>query len=75
VREHTWPGVTGVRALKPEYAIHARLGLAGSAAITNRVIDQSQYTVLVTAVIGSAVVPTLGTDVVSAGVQGGWVGS
>ena len=27
--------------------------------LTNRIIDQSQYTVLVTAVIGSAVVPTL----------------
>jgi Kef-type K+ transport system membrane component KefB len=27
--------------------------------LTNRIIDQGQYTVLVTAVIGSAVVPTL----------------
>jgi len=27
--------------------------------LTNRIIDQSQYTILVTAVIGSAVVPTL----------------
>jgi hypothetical protein len=27
--------------------------------LTNKIIDQSQYTVLVTAVIGSAVVPTL----------------
>ena len=27
--------------------------------LTNHIIDQSQYTMLVTAVIGSAVVPTL----------------
>jgi hypothetical protein len=27
--------------------------------LTNKIIDQSQYTVLVTAVIGSAIVPTL----------------
>jgi hypothetical protein len=27
--------------------------------LTNRIIDQTQYTILVTAVIGSAVVPTL----------------
>jgi hypothetical protein len=27
--------------------------------LTNKIIDQSQYTILVTAVIGSAVVPTL----------------
>ena len=27
--------------------------------LTNHIIDQSQYTILVTAVIGSAVVPTL----------------
>lgn len=27
--------------------------------LTNRIIDQRQYTILVTAVIGSAVVPTL----------------
>jgi hypothetical protein len=27
--------------------------------LTNRIIDQGQYTILVTAVIGSAVVPTL----------------
>ena len=27
--------------------------------LTNRIIDQSQYTILVTAVTGSAVVPTL----------------
>jgi hypothetical protein len=27
--------------------------------LTNRIIDQGQYTILVTAVIGSAVIPTL----------------
>ncbi len=27
--------------------------------LTNKIIDQTQYTILVTAVIGSAVVPTL----------------
>ena len=27
--------------------------------LTNRIIDQTQYTILVTAVIGSAIVPTL----------------